>query len=1131
MVGSRERGMFPLLLFCVLLILLGATANAQQVFGSIYGTVTDPTGAAVSGAKVTIAETTKGTDFDVTTNESGNYTKGQLIPGIYRVTIEATGFQKVVSNTIQIQVDQAARFDAALTVGNVSEQVEVSAAAPLLQSDRADVAQTFSSEQISELPNIGRNLQSFELLNPGTIKMPWQHATDENPQGSVQTMVNGQLFSATGYELDGTTNQDPILGIIVVNPTIDSIGEVKQSNQDFDAEFSYAGGGLMAYSTKSGSNQFHGDVFEYLGDNTPGFSDFGRNPFSEPNGAPTFHQNQFGGAIGGPIIKNKLFFFGDAQLNRESLGGSVLTTVPTLQERIGNFSDFPQPIYDPTTGNPTTGQGRTQFPGNQIPSNMQSAQALAIMKFFPNPDVSGAGYLNNYTSSGSASLTANQWNTREDYYLNDRNTIFGRYSYAGYTESAPGAFGLAAGGPAFSANRYAGSSNSLNQSVAIGWTRTQSPTLINEFRFGYMRYHVGDVPNGYGTQPALDAGIPGLNLDKTYTSGLPGFFINEPGGTGNIQLGYALGINGCNCPLTETERQYQFIDNVSKIMGNHTLKFGADIRYALNLRVPSDAHRAGELSFDPGLTGFVDANGGNTGGSGLATFLLGDVTYFKRYVSTSTDAQEHQKRFFWYGQDTWRVTPKLTLNLGLRWEMIFPETVNADGNGAEADLSTGLMDVFGVGNISNHGYQDMNWHNFAPRVGVAYQIDPKTVVRSGYGWSYNQATFGTTFGHNVTQNPPVLSIQQINQPNNYSAVFTLAQGPSSPPTVQVGSDGTFPIPDGIEVKTRPKVFTMPVVYMYNVALQRQVTDKISVTASYVGNQTRHGILGTNQSFNANEAFYIPGNTNNNLGKPFYQKYGWTQTIDNYCDCANGRYDSFQALFTIRNLAGYTLQGNYTYQISQGNGWGPYDSTYYFLYDRDAGWGNSDNIPHQQWVFTQSYDFPFGHGKKWGASVSKPVDYLLGGWSISGITTYYSGVPFSPTLEHYPGQPSTGPNNRPNEGSGDPYSGSQHNRNQWFVGGIGGAFLEPGSQTFGNYPINTLYGPHFINQDISLFKSFALSERYSFTVRMDSTNAFNHTNLGTPNNDVQAGNAGQITSTAFGGQYLMRRLQFSATLKF
>jgi hypothetical protein len=1121
---------------CIVLFLATcATGNAQQVFGSIFGTVTDPTGAVVGNANVTVTDINKGTFSKVQTDASGNYSKGQLIPDSYTVEIEVKGFQKVKSDPIEVHVDQAARFDAALRIGDVATEVEVSATAPLLQSDRSDVAQTFNSKEINDLPNIGRNLQSMELLNPGTAKIGWQHASDENPQGSVQMIVNGQLFDSMGYELDGTTNQDPILGIIVINPTFDSISEAKQANQNFDAEFAYVGGGVASYSTKSGTNATHGDAFEYLQLNTPGFTTFARNPFAGIPAA-TYRQNQFGGSVGGHIKKDKLFYFADLQLNRQSQGASVITSVPDALNRTGNFSDWlaynkTYQIYDPLSGDPATGVGRTPFPNNTIPTSQLSSQAKNIMAFWPLPNfqqISAAPFVNNYAVNGAVAIHGNQWDTREDYYLDQKDTIFGRYSYAGFTEVAPGAFGLQAGGPQF--GNYAGNSQARNQSLAVGWTRTFSPTVINEVRFGWMRYHVFDVPNGFGTSPAKDAGIPGLNLDSTYTSGMP--YFNVPSPNDSFQLGYALGVNQCNCPLTQTEKQYQFVDNVSKTVGKHQLKFGADLRYAQNLRVPSDSHRAGELTFNPGVTGNVPGVGqSQVGGIGLATFLLGDVTNFNRYVSTSTNAQESQPRLFWYGQDSWRPTAKLTLNIGLRWEMTFPESVNGQGNGATLNLSNGLMYVFGVGGVSMHGIQTMNWHHFAPRLGFAYQINPKTVVRGGYGWSYDLGVFGSNFGHNVTQNPPVLSNQQLAPPNGFTDVFTLDRGPSTLAPIQVSSQGTFPLPAGINPKFRPATITFPTVYQYNIAIQHQLTSKIAFTGAYVGNSNRHGFMGTSNTINPNEAIFAPGVSNTNLDRPYYAKFGWTNDLSYYCDCANERYNSFQGTVLIRAWQGLTMQGSYTYQRQWGDGWG-YDSNYYFLYSRAAGEGYSNLLPRQQWTFTEIYDIPFGHGRKFGADISKPVDYAFGGWTISGVSTYYSGFGFSPTLENYGsqgGQPNQGPNNRPNLGTGDPYGGAKGNRDQWFVGGIGGAFLIPSANTFGNYPINTLFGPGFFQQDLTLAKTFRFTERYSFVLRTDAANVFNHTNLGLPNGDVQSPSAGQITGLAAGGS--MRRLQFSGTVRF
>jgi len=1107
---------------------------AQQVFGSIFGTVTDPAGAVVSSAKVTITNINKGNKFEVTTDSAGNYRQGQLIPDTYQVTITAPGFSKVISSNLEVHVDEAARFDAALKVGEVTTEVQVTAAAELLQSDRADVAQTYSAKEINDLPNIGRNLQAMELLEPGTAKIGWQHASDENPQGSVQMVVNGQLFSAMGYELDGTANQDPILGIIVINPTIDSISEVKQALQNFDAEFSYVGGGIASYSTKSGTNQYHGDAFEYLQLNTPGFTTFAANPFT---GLPpaTYRQNQFGGAVGGRIIKDKLFFFGDMQLNRQSQGASVVTSVPDALNRTGNFSDWLKynsvyQIYDPTTGNQATGVGRTPYPNNTIPTSQISTQAAAIMANFPSPNfqqIANAPFVNNFSVNGAVAITGNLFDTREDYYINQKNALFGRYSSQAYTEQAPGAFGSAAGGPAF--GNYAGDSSSHQQSVSIGWTSSISARVVNEFRFGWMRYHVFDVPNGYGTQPALAAGIPGLNLDKTYTSGMPYFNIPTP--NDSMQLGYALGVNQCNCPLTQTESQYQFIDNFSKTIGRHTIKIGGDMRWANNLRVPSDSHRAGELTFNGGVTGTVPQAGQNqTQGIGFATFLLGDVTNFQRYVSTSTNATEHQPRLFFYGQDEWRPTSKFTVNLGLRWELVKPESVNAAGNGATLSLNNGLMYVFGVGGVSMHGIQTTNYKNFAPRLGIAYQLDPKTVVRAGFGVGYDLGTFGSNFGHNVTQNPPTLTNQSLQPANGFTDVFTLAQGPSAPLPITVSSGGTFPLPAGINPKFRPETFTPLATYQYNITAQRQITSKIAVTAGYVGNVNRHGFIGSGQSINPNEAVFVAGVSNTNLDRPYYNKFGWTNDLSYYCNCSNENYNSFQSTFKINAWQGWTLQGSYTYQRQYGDGWG-YDSNYYFMFDRAAGQGYTAMLPRQQWTIAQIYQIPFGKGMKYGANINKATDYLLGGWQISGVMTYYSGFPFNPSLENYGSgtQPNQGPNNRPNMGSGDPYAGAQGNRNQWFVGGIGGAFLFPASNTFGNYPINTLFGPQFIQQDLSMFKSFKITEKVAFILRTDARNAFNHTNLGLPNSDVQSPSAGQITG--LGGGANMRSLQFSGTIRF
>jgi hypothetical protein len=494
-------------------------------------------------------------------------------------------------------------------------------------------------------------------------------------------------------------------------------------------------------------------------------------------------------------------------------------------------------------------------------------------------------------------------------------------------------------------------------------------------------------------------------------------------------------------------------------------------------------------------------------------------------------------------------------------------------------VNTGLVDVFGEGLISSHGYQDTNWHDFAPRIGIAYQVTPKTVIRTGYGWTYSLGTFGSTFGHNVTQNPPILVNQVLNSPsvspngNEFTTVFTLAQGPPNQPgigpcsaTVTVNCsnpDGTIvPPKTGVYIKTRPGIFTMPLAYAYNFTVQQQLTPKISVSGGYVGNSTRHSSLGTGNDYDENPILFVPGYTGNtNLLRPFdglygpRYDYGWAEGVDCYCNDANSQYNSFQGIFTVKALAGYTLQGNYTYQVEKGDGYGP-SSNYTFLYDRPLGYGNSNLVPHQQWVLANVLDIPFGKGRHWGSNINRGVDLVLGGWQVSGIFTYYSGIPFMPNIGSYPsctvtvptggacpagdstGQPYTGPNTVPDVGSGSPYV-SNPNRNTWIVTETQqqliagqGPFKLPAPNTFGNYPVNTLIGPQFVNLDASLMKVFNFSERFKFQLRMDATNSLNHTNLATPSNNVTGGAAQQITNIAFNGNgYSMRRVQFSGTISW
>lgn len=680
-----------------------------------------------------------------------------------------------------------------------------------------------------------------------------------------------------------------------------------------------------------------------------------------------------------------------------------------------------------------------------------------------------------------------------------------------------------------------GVSDVKNQSLAYGLDHALSSTLLADFRFGFFRYNVNVLPFDYGTTPATDAGIPGLNFDSTFTSGLPELDVDREGDRGFI-LGSSLDANRCNCPLEQDEYQFQLVGNVTKLVGGHTLKAGADVRRAHNLRVPSDAHRSGQLDFSPNRTRGVD------GGLGLATFLLGDVTSFGRFVSSSTDARERQWRHFYYAQDTWRFNPKVTLNYGVRLDVINPQTVNEAGNGGFLDLTTGDILVAGVGGIGLNG-NVKNTFNWAPRLGATYQLTQKTVLRAGFGRSYDIGVFGSLFGHTVTQNLPVLSNQSINAPNNFDAVFNLAQGPPAPVFPAVPANGRFPLPNGSGARALTPKQRLPTADAWNLTVQHQLSATLSVEASYVGNRGSHGFIGDGPAANANQPSIVgfAQGVSTNLRRPFFAgtvanaqgfggTYGWTQSFDYFCNCATNLYNSLQTKATKRFGGGYSLFVQYTLQHSVNN-----DGDYFFI-DPDVNRGTANFDRTHTFTFSTVAEIPVGRGKRFMADTSRPVDLIVGGWQFNQNTTIQSGFPFNVSYRNAGQDRDTGPN-RPDL-IGDP--DGPHTRDMWFnataIGAAGSAFGRPAIGTFGNLERNALRGPGYWRTDASLFKNFTLSGDRRLEVRLEAVNIFNHVNLGFPDAEVGVPgtpnpNAGRISETAFGNGDPQRNFQFGLRFVF
>jgi hypothetical protein len=1126
-------------------LLLALAAWSQATYGNISGTVQDESGAALGNAAVIITDVDRGTVYHATSNSDGNFSQTHLLAGHYQVKIDSPGFSSYTANAT-VEVNATTSIGAKLAPSNVKTTVQVTDVTPLLTIDRAEVATTLTGNQVQQLPVLDRNVTNLLTVVPGTQLNTWQHSAAENPQQGIQANVNGQFFTSNGFILDGTENESAVLGIAVINPNIDSLQEFKVSTSNYDAEFGAASGALIQATTKSGTNQWHGSLFEYLRNDLTNATD----PFTGIN--PKIRWNQFGGSVGFPVIKDKLFGFFDYQGTRRRNGGSVLTTVPTAAERSGDLSallgnyicadgtvsgspcvnpymvtttegnSVPAQagmVFNPNTGDPLTGAGRQVYSQNgRINVIPVAAPMQKLLSFIPLPN-NGTGIFNNYISNGVQHFDTDQYDGRVDYNLTASTHLFTRYTIADFNNYSPAAYGDLGGGP--SAFSFSGDSIDRNQSLAVGIDHTFSPTLITDARFGFYRYRIRVQPNDAGTTPATDAGLPGLNTGSPSTTGLPAFYIN---GDGGFNFGYGLGVNQCNCPLKETENQFQWVNNWTKIAGNHTIKFGVDVRRAQQQRIPSDQHRSGEINFNDSVTGNPEVDAVAAGlastGSALGSYLLGLPGTFGRYY-TAYDYYPglRQTRIFLFGQDSWRITPKLTLNYGLRWEDYLPQVAAKPGGAGSFDPSTGDVLVAGIGSVPiNLGIQSYNL-DFEPRVGIAYQATPKTVIRAGYGTSTNPGGLGAVFGQGLDYNPPIVNSQSVNQSNVYIAPFNLLNGPPAPPQPAVGSSGRYPLPDGISINafTWPlDSYRIPLVNFWNFTVQHQITSTLALEVAYVGNVGRHLF----ETLNANQAFPGPGDVDPR--RPFYTLYGLSQGLYQYCNCGNSNYNGLQTKLQKQFSQGLDFLFTYTWSkaltTTEGGGI-PANS-----YDVNADYGPASWDREHAITFEHNWDIPVGRNRRFTLSGNKFADILLGGWRLSGVHTWATGMPFTPTVSNAPLL------NDPDFSSvradvvGD-WHVSNPNSGQWFNPA---AFSEP-QQAFrqGTAGRNSLRGPRLFNSNLSLSKNLFISERRSLDLRADAFNVFNHVNYANPQSTIDESGAGQITSI----QVPMRQMQFGLHFRF
>ncbi len=1095
----------------------------QAAYGTIIGTVTDPSGAAVPNAKITVTDKEKGVSTSTTSNDSGYYTVSNLTPGDYEATVEVKGFKTVVRENLPVIVGTSTTVNVTLEIGSVGQTITVDTTPPLIETDRAAVSTNLSSQQVESLPIIDRNFTELELLLPGAAKMPWQHGQTENPQGGIQINTNGQLFSGTNFMIDGMDNTDPVLGIITINPPIDSVQGFNATTSNFDAEFSQAGGVVIQVETKSGTNQFHGSGFEFFRNNI--FQ--ARDPFTQPTSVPTTHWNQFGGSLGGPILKNKLFFFADYQGSRQHNGGSAAIRVPTQDERAGDLRDLNIPIYDPNTGNPD-GSGRTQFisfptgpnanalcTDAAVPTNRISAPSANLLSttFVPLPNVTPPPTVpteNNYVVSGVQEFNTNQPVIRIDYDQNSKLRYFGRYSYGGYFLSSPGALKIA-GGQQLSNIGFEGTTDARNQNGVVGVNYSLSTTLLADFRFGVTKYRVFVSAPDESQQLATQVGIPGINdPSRPDTFGLPdinvgGTTVNGvPIASGAFLMGYQ-----CNCPLNEQDLEFQGVTNWTKIIRNHTLKGGADIRRRQNKRLPSDQHRAGVYTFKSDVTA---SSINPSSGLGLASFLLGDPSAFTRFSQISTTQQDVQWSMYYYAEDTWRLTPKLTLNYGLRWDTWFADESLNSGQGGRYDVTTNTVFIPGVGGVSQSGGVNTQYHNFSPRLGIAYSLNPKTVIRAGWGRSFFEGTFGWTFNTLAADVYPSIVNQSINPATAFVPIsfgaFTppcaspLCTAPPAPAFPAIPTNGRLPLPDRIGTSNIPTDQKIPYVDSYNLTIEREVFRDATLSAAYVGNVGRH----LNGGWNLNAP--VPGPGPNTSRQPLFAEFGLTQDIFNKCNCQSSGYNALQLKLTKRFSRNYSILASYTWSKTMDFGeFGTSTNQYNYRVDRGPA------VFDRASIFTIGHTvlLPFGRGQHFASNASAILNAFIGGWEWTGITSVESGLSFSPSID-------AGSLNsfdmglRPDK-VGNPYSGSCPNNgggtrtiNCWFNPlAYANPNPDPAGQAptfnFGDASRNSLRGPGLFTADWGLDKNFRVTERFSLQLRWEVFNALNIANWSNPGGDV------------------------------
>ncbi|MFN7544855.1 MAG: carboxypeptidase regulatory-like domain-containing protein [Acidobacteriota bacterium] len=1061
------------------LIVGTATMMGQAVNGTLVGTVTDSSNALVASAKVTI--TAKGTGISQlgSTNASGNFAFPNLQPGVYKVEVEVAGFRKSIRDNVDVLVNSTARADFELQPGQVSESISVTAEAAVLQTDRTDTGRKIETKQLADMPlAYNRNFQNLINLVPGATRAFRPHSEFFNVQDSVSTRVNGQSRLSNNVQLEGVDNNQRTGLLTAMIPPIEALQTVDVTTSNYEAELGRAGGAVTNVNFKSGTNELHGSVYEFNR-----VSRLGARPFFS-NTKPVTTVNNFGFTLGGPIIKNKLFFFGDYQGIRDRRGDFHQGTIPTLGFRRGDLNwTNGTDIYDPATG-AADGTGRTPFPNRTIPANRISPIAGRILSLIPSPTTEG--FLQNFQTATVRKKDTDGGDIKVDWQATSNDRLSLRYSRQDSTIFDPPLYGERGGG----FRDFAGTGIQRATNAALNYTRVWNPTLISEVRIGVM-YYRNDAQNAdIKLQTSTEIGIPGVNVSDV-TGGISNIIIN---GFTNPVVGYSPSL-----PWERGETNLNFIVNNTKIIGNHTIKFGVDYRRNRDELLQNQTFSPrGRFNFTEGTTILAvrNAAGQLTNGSAqsfsnsFASFLLDQPNQMGRDLPLIFPTFL-QRPWFSYMQDNWTVNSKLTMNIGLRHELWPPAVPRVKGGLSNFNPFTNSLEVAGVGqnplNMGRINYKT----SFAPRLGVAYRYNEKTVVRAGYGISWVPlADNGYAFNFPVREN------------NSFQAVsaFTTAGA------MRTGFPAfvPFPVPSNGIINPAPaSVFNYvrrdvreAYVQSWNLAVQRQLPKQLALEVAYVGNKGT-GITGV---LNMNPGLRIGDGAN---GQPFNVLFGRRDAINNIYFGTNSNDHSLQTKLDRRFTNGFALTTAYTWaKAIDSTGADNGGFRYYINPLRNRARADGD-VRH---VFVQSYiyELPFGKGKK--MLTSGPMAFLAGGWQVNGILTVQTGTPFNMSV---PGGIINAPGNANDPNLVGAYTTPKGvgTHTQWFDRA---AFAQPLAGTFGNIGRNVFTGPGLFNVDASLFRRFNITERWKAELRFESFNFTNTPKFNNPNGDITSPNFGRVT---------------------